>query len=168
MKVFGLVGWSGAGKTTLVVNILPLIVGRGIRVSTMKHAHHHFDIDIPGKDSYRHREAGASEVLIAATDRWVLMHELRDEPEPPIATLIERMTPVDLLLIEGFKTHPHPKLEVHRQAEGKPLLWHAGSDIVAVASDVPLPEVGVPVFGLDDYLGIVAFILERSGLAQAS
>lgn len=166
MQVFGLVGWSGAGKTTLIVSILPLIAARGIRVSTMKHAHHYFDIDIPGKDSYRHREAGASEVLITSSGRWVLMHELRDEAEPPIRDLIERMTPVDLLLIEGFKTHAHPKLEVYRQAEAKPLMWRPGSDIVAVAADVALPEVSVPVLDINDHAGIVAFILAQTGLAR--
>jgi molybdopterin-guanine dinucleotide biosynthesis protein B len=166
VQVFGLVGWSGAGKTTLIVSILPLIAARGIRVSTMKHAHHYFDIDIPGKDSYRHREAGASEVLITSSGRWVLMHELRDEAEPPIRDLIERMTPVDLLLIEGFKTHAHPKLEVYRQAEAKPLMWRPGSDIVAVAADVALPEVSVPVLDINDHAGIVAFILAQTGLAR--
>lgn len=166
MQVFGLAGWSGAGKTTLIVSILPLIAARGIRVSTMKHAHHYFDVDIPGKDSYRHREAGASEVLITSSGRWVLMHELRDEAEPPIRDLIERMTPVDLLLIEGFKTHAHPKLEVYRQAEAKPLMWRPGSDIVAVAADVALPEVSVPVLDINDHAGIVAFILAQTGLAR--
>jgi molybdopterin-guanine dinucleotide biosynthesis protein B len=165
MRVFGLVGWSGAGKTTLMASILPLIVARGISVSTMKHAHHHFDIDMPGKDSYRHRQAGASEVLIAASGRWVLMHELRDGAEPPIRDLIERMTPVDLLLIEGFKTHPHAKLEVYRRDEARPLLWRPGSDIVGVAADMALPEVSVPVLDLNDHAGIVAFILARTGLA---
>jgi molybdopterin-guanine dinucleotide biosynthesis protein B len=165
VQVFGLVGWSGAGKTTLMVGILPLIAARGIRVSTMKHAHHYFDIDVPGKDSYRHREAGASEVLITSSGRWVLMHELRDEAEPPIRDLIERMTPVDLLLIEGFKTHAHPKLEVYRQAEARPLMWQPGSDIVAVATDVALPEVSVPVLDINDHAGIVDFILTRTGLA---
>jgi molybdopterin-guanine dinucleotide biosynthesis protein B len=132
----------------------------------MKHAHHRFDFDTPGKDSYRHRQAGASEVLIAAAGRWVLMHELRHEAEPPIRDLIERMTPVDLLLIEGFKTHAHPKLEVYRQAEAKPLMWQPGSDIVGVAADIALPEVSVPVLDLNDHAGIVAFILARTGLAN--
>jgi molybdopterin-guanine dinucleotide biosynthesis protein B len=165
MRVFGLVGWSGAGKTTLLVNIVPLLVARGISVSTMKHAHHRFDLDIPGKDSYRHRQAGAAEVMIASSDRWVLMHELRAEAEPPIRDLIARMTPVDLLLIEGFKTHPHAKLEVYRQAEAKPLMWRPGCDIVGVASDVALPGVSVPVLDLNDYPAIVAFILARADLA---
>lgn len=167
MNVIGLVGWSGSGKTTLLVQLLPLLRAAGLRVSTMKHAHHHFDVDLPGKDSHRHREAGASEVLIVSSARWVLMHESREEEEPPIEALIERMTPVDLLLIEGFKTHPHPKIEIHRASEGKPLLQPQDPDTIAVASDIPLPGLEVPVLDLNDPPAIVRFILAFTGRGEA-
>lgn len=165
MKVMGIVGWSGQGKTSVLVALLPLLRERGLRVSTMKHAHHGFDIDSPGKDSYRHREAGASEVLLVGASRWVLMHECREAPEPPIEDLIQRMTPVDLLLIEGFKTHAHPKIEVHRQTEGKPLLCADDPGIVAVATDEPLEGLGVPQLDLNQPERIAAFILEHLGLS---
>ena len=164
MQVMGIVGWSGSGKTSLLVELLPLLRAAGLSVSTMKHAHHRFDVDKPGKDSFRHREAGASEVLVVTSSRWVLMHESRDEPEPSIESLIERMTPVDLLLIEGFKTHHHPKLEIHRQSEGKPLLHPKDPEIVAVATDVPLPGAAVPQLDLNDPQGIADFILAHTGL----
>ena len=125
----------------------------------MKHAHHHFDVDTPGKDSFLHREAGASEVMVVTSSRWVLMHECRDEPEPSIEALIERMTPVDLLLIEGFKTHHHPKLEIYRESEGKPLLAPCDPEIVAVASDSPLPDLKVPRLDLNNPRAIARFIL---------
>jgi molybdopterin-guanine dinucleotide biosynthesis adapter protein len=166
MKVMGIVGWSGSGKTSLMVNLLPIISRGGISVSTMKHAHHRFDVDKPGKDSFRHREAGASEVLVVTSSRWVLMHESREEPEPSIESLIERMTPVDLLLIEGFKTHHHPKLEIHRDSEGKPLLCQDDPEIVAVASDAPLPDLKVPRLDLNDPMAIAEFILSHTGLKR--
>jgi molybdopterin-guanine dinucleotide biosynthesis protein B len=166
MKVMGIVGWSGSGKTSLLIQVLPILKERGLRVSTMKHAHHWFDVDTRGKDSFRHREAGASEVLVVTSSRWVLMHESREEPEPSIEALIERMTPVDLLLIEGFKTHPHPKLEIHRQSEGKPLLCPEDPGIVAVASDLPLPGLAVPVLDLNDPDAIAEFILRHLGLRR--
>jgi molybdopterin-guanine dinucleotide biosynthesis protein B len=159
----GIVGWSGSGKTQLLVELLPLFRARGLSVSTMKHAHHHFDLDVPGKDSHRHREAGASEVLVVSSSRWILLHESREEPEPSIEALIERMTPVDLLLIEGFKTHPHPKVEIHRASEGKPLLCPGDPTIVAVASDEDLPGLAVPRLDLNDPPAIAAFILEQMG-----
>lgn len=134
MRVLGIVGWSGAGKTTLIVALLPLLRARGLSVSTIKHAHHGFEIDRPGKDSYRHREAGAQEVLIASARRWVLLHENRG-PEPDLATLLGELAAVDLVLVEGFKSHPGPKLEVYRPGLGKPPLWPDLPDIVAVASD---------------------------------
>ncbi|BDU71707.1 molybdopterin-guanine dinucleotide biosynthesis protein B [Mesoterricola silvestris] len=165
MKVMGIVGWSGSGKTSLLVQVLPLLRARGLRVSTMKHAHHRFDVDRPGKDSFQHREAGASEVLVVTSSRWVLMHESREEPEPSIESLIQRMTPVDLLLIEGFKTHPHPKLEIHRKSEGRPLLCPGDPDIVAVATDQPLPDLALPQLDLNDPAAIADFILAHTGLA---
>lgn len=167
MKVMGIVGWSGSGKTSVLVELLPLFKAKGYVVSTMKHAHHRFDVDKPGKDSFRHREAGASEVLVVTSSRWVLMHESREEPEPSIEALIERMTPVDLLLIEGFKTHCHPKLEIHRESEGKPLLCLDDPEIVAVASDRPLPGLQVPRLDLNDPSAIVEFILTHTGLQRA-
>ncbi|WP_005037607.1 molybdopterin-guanine dinucleotide biosynthesis protein B [Holophaga foetida] len=167
MKVIGLVGWSGSGKTTLLVELLPLLRAAGIKVSTMKHAHHYFDVDKPGKDSHRHREAGASEVLLVSSARWVLMHESREEPEPSIESLIERMTPVDLLLIEGFKTHPHPKIEIHRASEGKPLVGQEDSDIIAVASDTLLPNLTLPLLDLNTPKTIADFILAYTGLGES-
>ena len=166
MKVMGIVGWSGSGKTSLLVEVLPILEGHGLKVSTMKHAHHRFDVDRPGKDSFRHREAGASEVLVVTSSRWVLMHASREEPEPSIEALIERMTPVDLLLIEGFKTHHHPKLEIYRKSEGKPLLCLNDPEIVAVASDVPLPDLEIPRLDLNDPGAVTEFILIHAGFKQ--
>ena len=164
MKIMGIVGWSGSGKTELMVKVLPILRAQGLTVSTMKHAHHRFDLDVPGKDSFRHREAGASEVLMVTSSRWVLMHESRDEPEPTIESLIQRMTPVDLLLIEGFKTHPHPKIEIHRQSEGKPLLCRDDPQIVAVATDQPLGDLGIPQLDLNAPPAIAAFIRSHTRL----
>lgn len=164
MKVFGLAGWSGSGKTTLMVKLLPELIGRGLTVSTMKHTHHSFDIDKPGKDSYEHRAAGATEVMITSAKRWALLRELRGEPEPDMDAQIARMTPVDLLLIEGFKTNRHPKMEVHRPALGKPLLCVGDPTVVAVATDSPLSGVRVPVFDLNDAVGIADFIVLHCGL----
>ena len=165
MRLFGLAGGSGAGKTTLVVRLLPALAARGLAVSTMKHAHHAFDIDQPGKDSHRHRAAGAREVMIASSQRWALMHEHGGTVEPTAAELAARMAPVDLLLVEGFKREPHPKLEVHRAANGKPLLHPGDPHIVAVASDVPLRDVALPVLSLDDVEAIADFIVGHCGLA---
>jgi molybdopterin-guanine dinucleotide biosynthesis protein B len=165
MKIFGLAGWSGAGKTTLMVELVRLINARGVRVSTIKHAHHDFDIDRPGKDSFRHREAGASEVLVTSGTRWALMHEMRGAPEPRLEELVAHMTPVDLLLIEGFKSHPHDKIEIHRSSLGKSMLWPGDPSIVAVASDVPLGELPLPRLDLGDPSAIVHFILGNTGLA---
>ena len=169
MKVFGLAGWSGSGKTTLMVKLIPALVTRGLTVSTVKHAHHGFDLDRPGKDSHRHRQAGASEVMVGSARRWALMHELRDEAEPTAADLIAVMTPVDLLLIEGFKRERHEKLEVHRPAVGKPLLCRDDPRIVAVASDEDLPDrtpprPDLPRLDLNDVQAIADFIVERVGL----
>ncbi|MHB8886953.1 MAG: molybdopterin-guanine dinucleotide biosynthesis protein B [Methylovirgula sp.] len=135
MRVIGLAGWSGAGKTTLIVKLIPALQARGLSVSTLKHAHHHFDIDQPGKDSFRHREAGAHEVLIASSNRFALLHELRGAPEPSLATLIGKLEPVDILIIEGFRQEPHAKLEVHRAANAKPFLFPEDANIKALVSD---------------------------------
>ena len=167
MKVFGLTGWSDSGKTTLMVELIRLVTEHGLRVSTIKHAHHAFDIDRPGKDSYRHREAGATEVLISSDTRWALMHELRGDSEAGFEALIGRLAPVDLVLIEGFKSHAHDKLEVFRPSVGKPMLWPYDPAIVAVASDEPLSGVPVPVLPLNDPPAIAAFILHRTGLAAS-
>jgi len=164
MKIFGLAGWSGSGKTTLMVRLLPELVGRGISVSTVKHAHHSFEIDRPGKDSYEHRVAGATEVMVTGGLRWALMHEIRDQAEPSVADLMRHMTPVDLLLIEGFKSHTHPKLEVHRPATGRPLLCSNDPNIVAVASDAELEGLDIPQLDLNDVRVIADFIAEYCGL----
>jgi molybdopterin-guanine dinucleotide biosynthesis adapter protein len=164
MRVFGLVGYSGSGKTTLMVRLLPELVRRGITVSTMKHAHHGFDVDQPGKDSYEHRQAGATEVLVSSARRWALMHESRDGHDPRPEELIGHMTPVDLLLIEGFKREGHDKLEVWRAAAGKPLLARDDPSILAVASDGPVPDLTIPVLDLDDVSAIADFILRQCGL----
>jgi molybdopterin-guanine dinucleotide biosynthesis protein B len=158
VKVLGLVGWSGAGKTTLLEQMLPLLKARGLAVSTIKHAHHGFDLDRPGKDSWRHRTAGAREVLVAGGARWALLHEVQGE-EPGLAELLGRLQPVDLVLVEGFKSHPYPKIEVHRPALGKPPIWPEQPDIVAVAADVPPEGCDRPLLPLNDPAAIVAWTL---------
>lgn len=165
MKIFGLVGWSGSGKTTLLVKLLPELIGRGLTVSTMKHTHHNVDIDRPGKDSYEHRRAGATEVLITGSRRWALLHENRDGQEPTIDDLLAQMSAVDLVLIEGFKAHRHHKLEVFRPAVGKPMLAADDPTIVAVASDAELGDIGRPVIALDDVGAVVDFIVGHCGLS---
>jgi molybdopterin-guanine dinucleotide biosynthesis protein B len=167
MRIFGLAGWSGSGKTTLVSRLLPELTGRGFTVSTLKHAHHEFDVDKPGKDSWRHRQAGATEVMVASAKRWALMHEHRGAPEPMIDALVRHMTPVDLLLVEGFKRQPHAKLEVYRSALGKPLLCLEDPHIVAVASDGPVSGIGVPLLALDDVGAIAQFIVDHCRLEAA-
>jgi molybdopterin-guanine dinucleotide biosynthesis protein MobB len=162
MRIIGLAGWSGAGKTTLLVKIIPLLTSGGLRVSTIKHAHHDFDIDKPGKDSWLHRQAGATEVLVASGQRWALMHELRDEPEPALGALLGQLTAADLVLIEGFKRDPHPKIEVHRPANGKPLLYPDDPAILAVASDVGLPGLALPVLTLNDAAAVAAFVVQHA------
>ena len=164
MKVYGVTGWKNAGKTTLVERLVTEISGRGITVSTIKHAHHSADIDEPGRDSFRHREAGAREVMLATPERWALMHELRGAPEPKVEDLIARLAPVDLVLIEGFKRAPHPKIEAHREEMGHPLMAGENPTIRAVASDISHIPVDVPVFDLDDIRGIADFILAETGL----
>lgn len=164
MQIFGIAGWSGSGKTTLMKRLIPLLGARGFSVSSMKHAHHEFDIDLPGKDSYEHRKAGAREVMISSANRWALMHELKGDDEPSLAELIARMSPVDLVLVEGFKWEDHPKLEIHRPSVGKPLLQPGDPHIVAVASDTELADLSVPLFDLSNVAAIADFIVRRSGL----
>ena len=162
MRVIGLAGWSGAGKTTLLTRVIPELARRGISVSTLKHAHHAFDLDTPGKDSHAHREAGAREVLISSERRWALMHELRDEPEASLPDLLARLSPVDLVIIEGFKREPHVKIEIHRAANGKPPLHPGDETIVAIASDVTFVDAGRPVVGIDDIAAIADIILAQA------
>jgi molybdopterin-guanine dinucleotide biosynthesis adapter protein len=165
MRIIGLAGWSGSGKTTLIVRLLPELTRRGIRVSTMKHAHHGFDVDQPGKDSYRHREAGATEVLVASDKRWALMHEHRGEEEPTAAQLVAHMSPVDLLIVEGFKRESHDKLEIHRRETGKPLLYPQDSRIVAVLSDELLAACPLPVIDIDDIAAVADFLVAHCSLS---
>jgi molybdopterin-guanine dinucleotide biosynthesis protein B len=170
MKVIGLAGWSGAGKTTLIVKLIPALKARGLTVSTIKHAHHNFDVDRPGKDSFVHREAGATEVLIASANRWALMHELRGAPEPDLADLLSHLGAVDLVLVEGFKRDAHVKLEVHRVANGKPFLFPDDPAIVALASDAPPPFMAPPSVNLDDIEAIATLVLAHAapvGLTRA-
>jgi len=164
MKIFGFAGWSGSGKTTLIEKLIPQFVARGLKVSLIKHAHHSFDVDQPGKDSYRHRHAGCAEVLVTSSRRWALVHELRGAPEPVFAELIERVAPCDLLLVEGFKSEQLPKLEVYRAAVGESLLHPQDPSIVAITSDQRI-DTGLPQFNLDDAPGIANFVLSHVGLA---
>ena len=161
MRVFGFAGFSGSGKTTLIEQLIPIFRGKGLAVSLIKHAHHEFDVDQPGKDSYRHRHAGCSEVLVTSSLRWALMHELRGAPELTLAAAMARLSPCDLVLVEGFKDAPIPKLEVYRAGLRKPLLHPHDTHIVAVATDSPL-ETSLPVLYLTDIVGISAFVLEAS------
>jgi molybdopterin-guanine dinucleotide biosynthesis protein B len=158
MKAFGFAGYSNSGKTTLIEALIRIFVARGLRVSLIKHAHHGFDIDRPGKDSFRHREAGASEVMLVCDKRWAIMHELREEPEPDLAAQLSHLAPCDLVLIEGYKSNAVPKIEVHRPANGKPFIWPENSSIVAVASDVPF-EGALPWLDLNDRPAIADFVL---------
>jgi molybdopterin-guanine dinucleotide biosynthesis protein B len=167
MRIIGLAGWSGSGKTTLLAKVIPRIVARGLRVSTLKHAHHAFDVDQPGKDSHTHRMAGATEVLVSSANRWALVHELRGDAELSLDALLTKLSPVDLVLVEGYKREPHPKLEVHRAGVGKPLIHPDDPAIVAIASDEPLPAVRVPVIDLHDIEGIAEFLLRRAAPIHA-
>jgi molybdopterin-guanine dinucleotide biosynthesis protein B len=162
MRVIGIAGWSGAGKTTLLAKLIPRLTARGLRVSTVKHAHHAFDVDQPGKDSHTHRMAGATEVLVSSANRWALVHELRGSSEPTLPTLLGKLAPADLVIVEGFKHGAHPKLEVYRAAVGKPPLHPDDPHIVAVASDAPVPEARVPVVGLDDVEAVADLMLARA------
>ena len=163
MRVLGVVGWKNAGKTGLMERLVSEITARGFTVSTVKHAHHNFDVDHEGKDSYRHRHAGATEVLLASANRFALMHELRDEDEPALEALLAKLAPVDLVLVEGYKRDRHPKVEAHRSVTGNPLIAPQDDTVRAVASDTEL-EMDRPVFDLDDTKAIADFILEQVGL----
>lgn len=163
MKVFGFAGYSNAGKTTLIEALIARFVARGLRVSLIKHAHHGFDIDRPGKDSFRHREAGATEVMLVCDKRWAIMHELRDEAEPDLERQLALLAPCDLVLIEGYKSNAVPKIEVHRPANGKPYIWPENRSIVAVASDVAF-EGPLPWLDLDDHATIADFVLKSVNL----
>jgi len=160
VRLIGLAGWSGSGKTTLLAKLLPTLIARGRSVSTLKHAHHQFDVDQPGKDSHTHRLAGAREVLVSSARRWALMHELRDEAEPTLRELVVHLSPVDLVIVEGFKAENHHKLEVHRSAIGKPLLYPNDPNIVAIASDSRPTNAPLPWADLNDIEAIANLIDE--------
>ena len=165
--VFGFAGWSGSGKTTLIEQLIPRFTQRGLTVSLIKHAHHRFDLDQPGKDSWLHRQAGASEVAIVSSRRWAIVHELaqgpQQEPEPPLGDVLAKLSPVDLVIVEGFKRHRHPKLEVYRAVVGKPLLHPDDDCVVAIATDAPLKDAQVPVVMLDD-IESIAIVLQAEAL----
>ena len=161
MKVIGLAGWSGAGKTTLLTRAIPQLQKQGLRVSVIKHAHHAFDVDVPGKDSWKHREAGAAEVLVSSSQRWALMHELRGAAEPRLPELLAKMSRVDLVVVEGFKREPHRKIEVYRAANEKPLLFPDDAGIVGIATDTPV-ETTLPTAHLDDIEAVAAMMLKSA------
>ena len=168
MKIWGVVGWKNSGKTGLMERLVAEFTARGLRVSTIKHAHHIFDVDQPGKDSYRHREAGAVEVLLASRKRFALMHEIRDEAEPELEELLGRLSDVDLVLVEGYKRDRHPKIEVHRGETGQPLIGEDDDTIRAIASDNGNSVPGKPVFDLNDTRGVADFIASELGLEHAN
>ena len=163
MKIFGFAGYSGSGKTTLIERLIPILTQRGIRVSLVKHAHHTFDIDQPGKDSYRHRQAGCTEVLVTSSRRWALIHELRGAPEPDLEDHVKRLSPCDLVLVEGFKRSRIPKLEVYRAEVGEPLIHPHDENIVAIAADKPL-DTKLPQFDINAAEDIAAFVLRATQL----
>jgi molybdopterin-guanine dinucleotide biosynthesis adapter protein len=166
MKIIGIAGFSGSGKTTLIEKLIPILVREGVRVSLIKHAHHEFDVDQPGKDSYRHRHAGCAEVLVSSSKRWALMHELRGEAEPTLGEQLKHIAPCDLVIVEGYKTEPIAKIEVHRRAGHTPLLYHDDSHVVAIATDEPL-DTQLPQLDLDDTEDVARFILQFLGLNRA-
>lgn len=165
IPIFGVTGWKDSGKTTMVERLVAELTRRGRRVSTVKHAHHAVDIDHPGRDSFRHREAGAIEVAVVAETRWALMHELRGEAEPPLGEILARLSPVDLVIVEGYKREPHPKLEVRRRAAANVALAPSNPTIIAIATDHEVEAAdnptGLPVFGLDDIPAIADLVQER-------
>ena len=163
MKIFGFAGYSGSGKTTLIEQLIPLFTARGVTVSLIKHAHHTFDIDQPGKDSYRHRQAGCTEVLVTSSRRWAMIHELRGAPEPELEAHVKRLSPCDLVLVEGFKRSAIPKLEVYRAEVGEPLIHPHDENVVAIATDKHL-ETQLPQLDLNAPAAIAEFVLRHVGL----
>lgn len=163
MKVFGFCGYSGAGKTTLIEGLIPIFAARGLKVSLIKHTHHGFDIDRPGKDSWRHREAGAHEVMLLSDARWVLMHEMKRDAPPLLADMLQHLSPCDLVILEGFKQSSWDKIEVHRIANGKPLIWPQAPGLVALASDTEV-NCPLPRFDINDHAAIAAFVQQHTGL----
>jgi molybdopterin-guanine dinucleotide biosynthesis adapter protein len=161
-RVLGIAGWSGSGKTTLIIRLIPLLARRGLRVATLKHAHHAFDVDQPGKDSYEHRKAGAREVIVSSARRWVQMHELGEEPEATLAELLCRVAPCDLVLVEGYKSDRHPKIEVFRQEVGKAPLHPTDDRIVAVVSDQAFPNARIPVVDINDIPAVATAVCEHA------
>src|SRR3954471_15216469 len=166
MKVIAIAGYSGSGKTTLIERVVPVLVREGLRVSLIKHAHHEFDVDQPGKDSWRHRHAGCTEVLVSSSQRWALMHELRGAPEPSLQDQLKHLSACDLVIVEGYKSEPIPKLEVHRRAAGTPLLHPNDPQVVAVVTDEPL-DTSLPQLPLDDPQAVARFVLHHLGLDRA-
>lgn len=162
MKIIGLAGWSGAGKTTLLTRVIPLLVARGLRLSTLKHAHHSFDVDQPGKDSHTHRSAGATQVLISSANRWALMTELRGAPEPTLRELLAQLQPVDLVIVEGFKREAHPKIEIHRAANGKPWLFPDISHVHGLICDADPPQWSGPRVSLDAAEAAAGLLLDAA------
>ena len=171
MKILGIAGYSGSGKTTLIEKVVPLLVREGMRVSLIKHAHHQFEVDQPGKDSFRHRQAGCTQVLVSSSRRWALMHELRGEAEPGLEALLRHVSPCDLVLVEGYKADPIPRIEVHRSGGERPLLYPQDPHVIAIATDEAL-DTKLPQFGLDDAPAVARFILDfvagREGRARLS
>ena len=167
MRIIGLAGWSGSGKTTLIKKLIPSLIARGSSVSTLKHAHHGFDLDQPGKDSFFHRAAGATEVIISSARRWAILHEVREEPEWDLPALVAKMSPVDLVLVEGFKRDAFPKLEIHRAANGKPLIHPDDPHIVAIAADIALPQAKIPVIDLNNVEAIADLLLKNAAPVAA-
>src|SRR5258706_11082106 len=159
MKVIGIAGYSGSGKTTLIEKVIPLLAGQGLRVSLIKHAHHEFDVDQPGKDSYRHRHAGCAEVLVSSSKRWALMHELRGAAEPGLEEQVRRLSPCDVVIVEGYKSEPIAKVEVHRRASPTPLLYPEDAHVVAIATDEPL-DTFLPQLDVDDPAAVARFIVK--------
>jgi len=166
MKILGIAGYSGSGKTTLIEKVIPELVGAGLRVSLIKHAHHEFDVDHPGKDSYRHRHAGCAEVLVTSSKRWALMHELRGAAEPTLGEQLKRLSPCDLVIVEGFKSQPIPKIEVHRRDSETPLLYPDDANVIAVATDEKL-ATELPQLDVDDAESVARFIVQHLGLKRA-
>lgn len=164
-KIMGITGWSGSGKTSLIVRLIPELTERGYRVATVKHAHHDFDIDVPGKDSYEHRAAGATEVVVSSARRWAVVHENRDDSEAALSDILNRLSPVDIVLVEGYKNEAHPKIEVHRPAEDTTLICRENDTIVAVASDAPIPGLDIEILDLNDAAAIAEFVAARCGLS---